>query len=282
MIIWLASYPKSGNTWLRSIVASLLYSKDGIFKFELLKKIDQFPIKKYFEDFTSDFSNIHEIKKYWILSQEKINLKNDVQFFKTHHINCKINEFNFTNKNNTLAIIYIVRDPRNLIYSIANHFNKSVEEAKNFLTTPQFIGGRKIEGGIKKTPDTPALLGTWNEHYKSWTYQNENLLLLKYENLIENTEQEIIKIINFIQKFQTLKISKQKIQNIIKSTSFNNLQKMEKDGDFLENSFDIKLNKKNNFFFLGPKNNWVGKLPSQIQNELENKFKNEMEELCYL
>ena len=42
MIIWLASYPKSGNTWVRSIVSSLLYSDDGIFNFKLLHKIDQF------------------------------------------------------------------------------------------------------------------------------------------------------------------------------------------------------------------------------------------------
>ena len=41
-IVWIASYPKSGNTWIRSIIASILYAEDGKFNFELIKKIDQF------------------------------------------------------------------------------------------------------------------------------------------------------------------------------------------------------------------------------------------------
>ena len=61
MIIWLASYPKSGNSWIRSIISSLVYSDDGIFNFKLLKKIDQFPEKKYFKDFVKDFGNFNTI-----------------------------------------------------------------------------------------------------------------------------------------------------------------------------------------------------------------------------
>ena len=56
MIIWLASFPKSGNTWLRSIVSSLIYSDDGIFNFSLNKNISQFPTKAHLNDFTNDFS----------------------------------------------------------------------------------------------------------------------------------------------------------------------------------------------------------------------------------
>ena len=52
MIIWLASYPKSGNTWVRSMIAALdVFSNDGVFNFELLKKVKQFPHRKYFENF---------------------------------------------------------------------------------------------------------------------------------------------------------------------------------------------------------------------------------------
>ena len=60
MIIWIASYPKSGNTWVRSIISSLIYSNDGNFDFDLLKKIQQFPNQKYFEKFTKDFQNIYD------------------------------------------------------------------------------------------------------------------------------------------------------------------------------------------------------------------------------
>ena len=55
MIIWLASYPKSGNTWIRSIICSMLYSRNGLFDFNLLEKIKQFPSRKSFKEiwFTS-------------------------------------------------------------------------------------------------------------------------------------------------------------------------------------------------------------------------------------
>ena len=51
MIIWLASYPKSGNTWLRALLSSYYYSENGIFDPKLLSKIENFPQKKYFRHF---------------------------------------------------------------------------------------------------------------------------------------------------------------------------------------------------------------------------------------
>ena len=51
MIIWIASYPKSGNTWLRSLVSSYYFSRDGSFNQDNLKLIDQFPSHKYFKDY---------------------------------------------------------------------------------------------------------------------------------------------------------------------------------------------------------------------------------------
>ncbi len=66
MIVWCASYPKSGNTWVRGIIASLIYSKDGIFNFDMLKKVSLFPKRLYFKEFTDDYSNLKKISKYWI------------------------------------------------------------------------------------------------------------------------------------------------------------------------------------------------------------------------
>ena len=68
---------------------------------------------------------------------KNLDLFNAVGVIKTEKINCKINEFNFTKNSNTLATIYIVRDPRNLVNSISNHYDKSVTEAKEFLLTPK-------------------------------------------------------------------------------------------------------------------------------------------------
>ena len=52
MIFWISSYPKSGNTWLRILLSSYYYTKDGFYDESILKKIDQFPQKKFFNEFS--------------------------------------------------------------------------------------------------------------------------------------------------------------------------------------------------------------------------------------
>jgi hypothetical protein len=281
MIIWLASYPKSGNTWIRSMIVSLLYTEDGFFNFELIKNIPQFPDNKYFKEFTGDLANFDEVMKYWRIAQDKINLDNEIKFFKTHHLNCKINEYSFTDKSNTLATIYIVRDPRSLVSSISNHFSKTINESKKFLLTPKFIGGKESKDR-QKLNHIPTLLGTWSEHYKFWTMNNKNLLLIKYEDLINDTELQLEKIVKFLEKFIPIKTNKEKNYNIIKSTSFDQLKNMEKKGLFKEGIVNKFSNEKVDFFRLGPKSKWEDNLEKDIQKELENAFEKEMIELGYL
>ena len=280
MIIWVASYPKSGNTWVRSIISSLIYTEDGIFDFPSIKKIDQYPQRQFLKYFTKDYNNIHEIKKHWITSQERINLDNKIKFFKTHHLNCKVDNYPFTNKECTRATIYIVRDPRNLIDSISNHFSKSFEESKKFLLTSKILSpGREIElrGG-----NVITYLGSWKEHYKFWTKDNENLLIIKYEDLIKNIYQEIDRIITFIKKFIDFEVSDVKKENVIKSTSFEALKKIEQKGKFTENVFVKGTSESVKFFNKGPDNIWQNSLPKNIQLELETELKDELIELGYL
>ena len=61
MFIWLASYPKSGNTLIRALLASYFFSKDGVFNFEIIKKIKQFPHSGVFENLGIDISNEKEV-----------------------------------------------------------------------------------------------------------------------------------------------------------------------------------------------------------------------------
>ena len=83
MIIWLASYPKSGNTWVRSFLTSLLYTDDGKNDFSNLDKIKQFPGRYQFENFVNDFQDIEEIYKNWLNAQDYINLDRKIKFLKT-------------------------------------------------------------------------------------------------------------------------------------------------------------------------------------------------------
>ena len=256
-----------------------MYSQDGMFNFNLNKKIKQFPSKQYFSEFTKDFHNIHEIKKYWIQAQDKINLDNQIKFFKTHHINCTIDGHSFTNKENTAATIYIVRDPRNLVNSISNHFSKTIHEAKEFLFRTNILGANKQSA---LDSDFATLIGSWKEHYHYWTKKNDDLLLLKYEDILSNPGEELKKIIKFLNKFIKLQTNKDKEKNIINTTSFQSLKKMEEEGYFAENVFHKISNKKIKFFNQGPDNNWQNNLNSKIKIEIEKNLETEMRELFYI
>ena len=120
MIIWLASYPKSGNTWVRSFINSLIFTEDGSSNINHLK-IGQFPNREHFINLISNLdtkNNLKELSKNWIIAQNIINLSVGKKFFKTHHSLCKIYGNNFTDLKNTDAVIHIVRDPRNVITSL--------------------------------------------------------------------------------------------------------------------------------------------------------------------
>ena len=93
MIIWIASYPKSGNTWVRSFLSTLLHSKNGENDFKHLNKIKQFPAISQFKGLVKDYENVNELAKNWILAQQSINLDEKVKLFKTHHVNCKIGKY---------------------------------------------------------------------------------------------------------------------------------------------------------------------------------------------
>ena len=280
MIIWLASYPKSGNTWVRSIISSLLYSSDGAFNFDLIKKIPQFTKKEIFKDFVKDFSNFNEIKKNWIVAQKKINSEKEIKLFKTHNGKYTVEKDNFTDDQNSLAVIYIVRDPRTLVKSISNHFTKSHDDASKFLIAPSLIGnGKSFE---ERKDGILTLVGKWNDHYRSWTRNKNNLLLIKYEDLVNNPETELIKLIKFLEKYINFKTNEKKNRTILETTSFANLRNMEEQGLFKEGVLNKKTNNKANFFHLGPKNMWQENLDKKIINEIEKNFYNEMKELGYL
>jgi len=283
MIIWIASYPKSGNTWVRSLLSTYLYSEDGNFNFNLLKKILKFPSKKYLEYFIKDFSDIKKVSEYWINAQERINLHNENKsiFLKTHSALCTLEKNPFTNKKNTQAVIYIVRDPRNVITSVGNHYSMNIEESYNFITDKNRIITNDKWGGDNF--GISEVLGSWSDHYKSWKNMNfAPILNIKYEDLINDTNKSLIEIITFLQKFTEIKIDNEKISKTVESCNFENLRKMEKNEGFFEAAYSEKLNKKVNFFHLGKKNNWKNLLDQEMEKKIREAFHYEMKELKYI
>ena len=130
MIIWIASYPKSGNTYLRSFISSYYFSKNGIFKFNDLINIQQFPNIKFTK---LNNESKEDASKSWIFNQNSFFVKDKTTFLKTHNCLMEYEGNKFTTENETIGGIYIVRDPRNVITSLTHHYSISYEQAFNYM-----------------------------------------------------------------------------------------------------------------------------------------------------
>ena len=284
MFIWLASYPKSGNTLLRALLASYFFSKDGIFDFELIKNIKQFPQIGLFENLGIDVTNEKEVIKNYINVQASINKKKSIQFLKTHSYLFNIDNNPFTDLNNSLGAIYIVRDPRNVLISYAHHNNISIKDTAEIMINSINYGGNLKTDNI--SDKTKVYMGSWSSNFHSWkSFKSPGkYLLVKYEDLVNDKEKTFYKILNFIYKLNksNLSIDKNKIKNMIETTSFKNMQALEKKEGFIESKINIKTGKKIPFFNLGPKNTWKNILDEEIRKKIEISFRDEMIELGYL
>lgn len=274
MIIWLSSYPKSGNTWVRLFLDSLLFSKNSSLNINNIK-IEQFPNRKHFSGITNNIDIMSGFVKNCIHTQSKLNLDNKIKFLKTHNAFWNSGSDYFSNNENTLGTIYIVRDPRNVITSIKNHYNKnSYDEALEFMKNEKKILGSKDKK--KEEYDLLTPISSWGAHYRSWKKMKKNYLLIKYENLLESPNSEFLKIIKFLENCSNLRFSEKDMYEAIKKCEFHKLKNQEKENGFVESP----KNKK--FFFLGPENNWKKILDLKTQKKIETSFKKEMSELNYI
>jgi len=284
MFIWLASYPKSGNTLVRSLLASYFFSKDGIYNFSLIKNIKQFPNIKLFENLGIDIKNEREVIANYIRVQQSFNKKESTQFLKTHSYLFNIENNAFTDLNNSLGVIYIVRDPRNVVTSFANHSSISIDECANHLINEWFSRGNL--NSFNYTEKTTLYSGTWASNYKSWKpFKSQGkYLLIKYEDLINKKEEILLKMLKFIYKLnkKNFEVDKVKFKNVIDSTSFERMKVLEKEVGFNESKINKKTGEKITFFNLGKKNDWKEIITPTIKEKIENAFKEEMKELGYL
>jgi len=279
MIIWIASYPKSGNTYLRSFLASYYYSNNGKFDFDQLLKIHQFPNIK--------FSKIkptskEEASRYWIFNQNNFFDKNRLNFVKTHNCLFPFKGNEFTSRNETLGAIYIVRDPRNVITSITHHYSINYEKALDYMLDDDCS---LLEKSFDQDYSNFTYLNSWSNHYRSWkNNKNFQILFIKYEDIKKNKEDTFKKIILFVEKItkKNSKLNEKKFLNSIKSTNFSNLKNKELNEGFEESVYSGKIGKKINFFNLGFSNRWQKLLPVDIKNKVNEKFKKNLEELNYL
>lgn len=281
MIIWIASYPKSGNTWLRSLISSYFFTDDGFFDFKLLKNIPSYPSPPFFEKYPDKFDKPEATAKYWIHEQERIN-KNDNKliFLKTHNALCKINGCSFTDTKNSLGAVHIIRDPRNVISSISNHYQIDLDEALKFMKTPNkaiFVKKDQRYLGFNA-------LFSWSLNNKSWSEcQKFPILTIKYEDLEKETFETFKKVIEFIKKVSKLKedFNQKKAEMAIENCNFEKLQKLEKEKGFYEAISKKNSSEKIKFFNLGNKNNYKDLLNKNLIDEMNLFYKDELKKYDY-
>ena len=285
MIVWLASYPKSGNTWVRSFISSLIFTNNGDADFNAMQKISQYPRRSHFTSLSENLEDLNSLSENWIPSQKLINLDKKIRFFKTHHVMCNFGKNSFTNYENTFGVIQIVRDPRNVITSLLNFFNKTnYEEAEQFICDEKKIIGinlAKPKQEKLKDNNIITLISSWKTHYNSWKNFKKNYLLIKYENLINEPNREFGKIRHYLETNLDLHFSEEKFNYAMEANSFLNLKKIENTKGFSENSI-MTSSKKVNFFNLGPENDYNNFLDKKTKASIENVFFNEMKELNYI
>ena len=271
MIIWLASYPKSGNTWLRSFLINY-FSNNSEFSFDQLDKIPRFPRKDLYDQLKINFHNLSEIVSNWIYMQEVINLKNDITYLKTHNAMCTVNNHPFTNKKNTAGFIYLVRDPRDIILSWSKHLNIDLNETFEIMNDKTSKESFDRDG--RETKET--FLGSWSENYKSWkNYDSVKGLIIKYEDLVLNPSVYFRKIIIFLNQLNGLIVDEEKITKSIENTNFKKMQKLEKKTGFKESTHGV-------FFRKGKIGNWKNELNEELKIKIEKTFFKKMKELNYL
>lgn len=230
--VFIVSYPKSGNTWVRFLLANLMVREDDLIDFH---------------------SSVNYIPDFEVHHEDVVNAKRP-RLLKSHSTyNKKFNK-----------VIYIVRDPRDVYVSYYNYLLKKLPSNE-----------RSISAFIKKSDLRPC---SWELHVKSWLNNSpKKFLIIKYEDLIDDTKSEFIKILTFL-KWEK---SEDQINRAIERSSFESMSRIEDlKGRPFKSEKDAKLSTK--FVRSGKVGSWKNVLSNEDEKMILNMSRSMMQQLGYL
>lgn len=227
-LIWLASYPKSGNTWLRCFFSALFYEEkldlNNLEFSEVFANKDLFSllVKKNITDFDEQQleTERRKVLEFYLKTKQspyllKIHDKYTLSFY---------DDMPIFHTNRPTAVIYIVRNPFDVTLSFSRYLGVNVDEIID-----RFVC--KSGATIFMNQRFPRQIGTWQEHLMSWKEQTEiPVIFVRYEDLKINPYQNFKKILSFLE----LDFSDDKIEDAIKKSDFNTLKHMENMEGFRE------------------------------------------------
>lgn len=262
-IWWLASYPKSGNTWIRMFlncyVTRFPVNLNSPFQYaagDLGSRMYQLTCPKPL----TEWEPIDTIYYRHAVLMNFINMSSTPDIcLKTHHAKLDIENITLIPSYITKGAVYIVRDPRDIAVSLCEHM-----EHDTFEDTIAMMGDNK---SIVIKNEYKALfhfLTSWSSHVDSWTLHNKDIttLTVRYEDMINRTDETFRYILNAL-GFD--KIDEDGFQFALKQTCFANLQRVEQEKGFAEQA------NKNKFFKRGKVGSWTTHLPANcVQTIIDN------------
>jgi Sulfotransferase domain len=234
------SYPRSGNTWTRFLIANLVHPE---------KTITFANIESLIPD-TSSISS-RALKR---ISRPRIIKSHD--YFDHRYP----------------KVIYIVRDPRDVALSYYDFQRKYRHiEDKHPLEryVDDFVNGRLIS----------ASWGTWAENVGSWMAargHTENFLLLRFEDMLEDTQRELVRVAQFL----NLAVTSETLERAIVNSAADRMRQMEKqeEGQWVATK---KHRKDIPFVRVAKSGGWKTNLPAPCVMQIEAAWGELMSSLGY-
>lgn len=230
-IVWLASYPKSGNTWLRAFLANYLANGEAPVPMAAIAPFG-------WSDGHADHYEQLAGRPLAALTDAEVQslrprvhravarMRHDALFVKTHNAMATVAGVPMITREHTAGAIYLVRNPLDVVPSYADHFGLSVDAAiaaighdRNYVPTqPHFAF---------------QLLGSWSGHVRSWTRAGGlRLLTVRYEDLARSPAAAFRRVVRFL----GLPCAAGRLERAIQRSSFATLSALERRSGFGERS----------------------------------------------
>jgi hypothetical protein len=254
-IWWLASYPKSGNTWVRMFLLAYLTGK----------KVDinatrQFVVSDINPELHPKVEDIKIYLKNYYESLEKL----ENMCIKTHNANISVDGKRLIPINRTNGGVYIVRDPRDVAISLSHHYAIDIDQAIETMSDESCIIASRFN-------HMGHVLSSWSTHVNSW--RTTDLVMFRYEDLLTHTEEAFKAIVEVL---YLPKHDEDRLKFAIHESNFNNLKGLEIQDGFTEGSGPC------NFFRVGEAGQWKEQLTKRQVSRIEKDHKIMMEGCKYL
>lgn len=255
-IIWLASFPKSGNTWLRAFLHNLLRNPRDAYNVNQLTEFTH-------SDSQMRWYNLFDPRPGNQITKEEIAALRpkvheamtksfpDSVFVKTHNALVEDRGTPMITMEYTAGAIYVIRNPLDVVISHADHYGLTIDESIAAMNTPGLQS-------VNEVVHCYEIHGSWSEHVRSWTHRPSPALhIVRYEDMTSAP----IKTFGGIAAFLGLKVPRERLDRAIKLSSFRVLQEQEKRFGFVERSEHSQR-----FFRAGKVGQWRKVLtPAQVE-----------------